>query len=493
MTYIPPKFGASTIGNTSGVTGTVNRGIVFAGGNNVTLSQNINASSATITISAANQTVQTQNLHNVTLSGNTAGAMAHISSGTLTLAGGNNITLSQNGNAVSIIGGATGGGGIALANSQTTYTSGTAHMVASGALTIASTTGQSYNFSVPNQSSLAATGIVSLSSNGNTISIGAPAFSAGMSTIGNTAGTAGMATNRVVFAGGNNITLSQSTGTGGHTITISAGAAGGGGIALANSQTTYTSGTAHMVASGALTIASTTGQSFNLSVPQTSSISATGALSIWSNGSTISMGVPAEITYSRFDPNPDILQVMGQAGQASLHIQQVQAPNFQFDRVYMPMLVSNSSNSTGSVTVSAWMGLYTRSGATLSLASSGSGSLALTHSGTVNNSTFAGIRNFSIGWTNTVQANDYWLGIVSRTTNGGNNASVSHALVSQMNSSFSGEYGVAGNATNQPKLGMGFYSATTAGMPSSIAFNQITGTAPGAIRPPIVRFISQTA
>lgn len=56
----------------------------------------------TLSLSAAAQTVQTQNLHNVTLSGNTSGAMAHISSGTMTLAGGNNITLSQNGNAVTI-------------------------------------------------------------------------------------------------------------------------------------------------------------------------------------------------------------------------------------------------------------------------------------------------------------------------------------------------------------------------------------------------------
>ena len=107
-------FGMSNLGNTSGTTGVVSGSAIryaFAGGNNVTLSQSINASSGTITISAANQTVQTQNLHNLTLSGNTSGVMAQVSSGTLTLAGGNNITLSQNGNAVSIIGAAGGGGG----------------------------------------------------------------------------------------------------------------------------------------------------------------------------------------------------------------------------------------------------------------------------------------------------------------------------------------------------------------------------------------------
>lgn len=120
MTYIPGKFGISNLGNASGTTGTVNRGVIFAGGNNITLSQSINGSLAT----------------------------------------------------VSIVGGG-GGGGIAMANSQTTYTSGTANLVGFGAMTIASTTGQSFNISVPQTSSLSATGLVSISTNGNTISIGA--------------------------------------------------------------------------------------------------------------------------------------------------------------------------------------------------------------------------------------------------------------------------------------------------------------------------------
>ena len=55
------------------------------------------------------QTVQTQNMVAVTLSGNTSGAQALISSGTMTLAGGNNITVSQNGNAVTISGPNVGG------------------------------------------------------------------------------------------------------------------------------------------------------------------------------------------------------------------------------------------------------------------------------------------------------------------------------------------------------------------------------------------------
>ncbi|MFA5004291.1 MAG: hypothetical protein WC498_03395 [Candidatus Saccharimonadales bacterium] len=234
MAYLPPLNGgrvnATIGGNTAGAGTLISSGtMLLAGGNNVTLSQAGNA----LTISAANQTVQTQNLHNLTLSGNTAGVMAQVSSGTLTLAGGNNITLSQNGNAVTISGAAGGGGGgVAIIGSDATFTSGTVGLAAAGgAITIASSSsaagGQSINFSVPATSSLAATGAVSIASAGNTISIGVPMFDAGISTGGNTSGTSGINSNGLVLAGGNNITLSQATNSNGATVTISGGGGGG--------------------------------------------------------------------------------------------------------------------------------------------------------------------------------------------------------------------------------------------------------------------------
>jgi hypothetical protein len=101
----PPQLGMSNIGNTAGTSGTVGSRLLVVGGPNVTASQSVNGQSATISLSVAAQvaqSVQTQNVHNVTLSGNTTGTLAHISSGTMTLAGGPNVTLSQSGNAVSI-------------------------------------------------------------------------------------------------------------------------------------------------------------------------------------------------------------------------------------------------------------------------------------------------------------------------------------------------------------------------------------------------------
>src|SRR6266536_5902356 len=98
---------------------------------------------------------------NATISGNTAGVGSLVSSGTLSLAGGNNITLSQNGNAITISGGAAGG-------ATNTF---------------------------------------------------------GMSNVGNTSGTSGVVSGsalQFVFAGGNNVTLSQSLNASSGTITISA-------------------------------------------------------------------------------------------------------------------------------------------------------------------------------------------------------------------------------------------------------------------------------
>ncbi len=73
--------------------------------------------------------------------------------------------------------------------------------------------------------------------------VGGAAVSVGISG-GNTAGNTGTVSNQVVFAGGNNVTLSGSTDAGGMTVTISGGAAGGaftggisGGNTLGNSGT----------------------------------------------------------------------------------------------------------------------------------------------------------------------------------------------------------------------------------------------------------------
>jgi hypothetical protein len=147
----------SNIGNTSGTTGIASGSavrFVFAGGNNITLSQSLNGASGTITISAFNASVQPEGTQTIGMSniGNTSGTTG-VATGTgvqFVFAGGNNITLSQSLNA------------------------------SSGTITIS-----------------AGNGVETI----------------GMSNLGNTSGTTGVATGsavQFVFAGGNNITLSQS-------------------------------------------------------------------------------------------------------------------------------------------------------------------------------------------------------------------------------------------------------------------------------------------
>lgn len=248
-------LGASNTGNTAGNTG-VSTGVdwVLAGSNNITISQStvgggpntlwvsganvggaqtgisgIVASDATYTsgtvtftgvgggvtvksntgqridISVAAQTVQTQNMVAVSLSGNTAGVMALVSSGTVVFAGGNNITVSQNGQSVTISGANVGGAQTGISGlivSDATYTSGTVSFSNAGNITISSSVN-------------GATQYIRLSGNAaQTTQSAIKAF--GVSNTGATAGNTGVSTGvDWVLAGSQSLTLSQSTAGGG--------------------------------------------------------------------------------------------------------------------------------------------------------------------------------------------------------------------------------------------------------------------------------------
>lgn len=211
-------IGMSNLGNTTGTSGVIsgsNLQFALAGGNNITLSQSINGSSATITISTPTQTVQTQSLVQAFYDGANS-----ISTGTIRLSNSNGMSFGINGQTIT--------GSHNGITSQTNQTVG---------LYAVSNTTQSSSVTADARSlSFAGAGVASVGATNGSVLISVPAgggggFSAGMSTGGNTSGNTGVATNQIVFAGGNNITLSQSTAAGGNTITIS-GAAGGGGGAV---------------------------------------------------------------------------------------------------------------------------------------------------------------------------------------------------------------------------------------------------------------------
>lgn len=354
------------------------------------------------------------------------------------------------------------GGGIVLANSQTTYTSGTVNLSGAGAITIQSTTGQSFQISVPATSSLSATGIVSISTNGSTVSIGASQSNQNISlyALGNTTQNSSTVLNASVLSlnGLQGITVGFSNGS----IQLSGatgGTGGGGGIVLANSQTTYTSGTAYLSGAGAITIQSTTGQSYIVSAPGSSSLSATGHASISVNGSTISIGAPSPAisgsngsftystltlgnlnnvsfytsngsvvasinaaggpTLSNFQHPENMWTSLGANGQGSLSIKRMYIPfSVTGTRVNIGMSVSaatNTSATTASANISLWMGIYTLNGSSLSLASSGSANNGFQWSqsaSSTGNTSINSMRLMSVPMNVNITPGEYWLGVV---------------------------------------------------------------------------------
>lgn len=286
-----------------------------------------------------------------------------------------------------------------------------------------------------------------------------------------------------------------------------------------------------------VTLSGTNNSQVVISAPATSSLSATGIFSISTNGGTISMGAGpmsayavgdttqgssgtmdlrsfsvrgdgvsvgvsngslvvsgnGGITRNYFNPQDAYVQVAGQQGQATMHIQPVYAPNVRYDRIAFPVVFTNATNSTGTVTLSLGLAVYTRTASTLSLSTSYSTSQAVTFSGTVNNSTYAGMRLMTMGATDTLYEGQYYIGIWSRTTTGGANCTVNQYLCSQVNSVFSGIVGAASNASAQYTRGLGHYSTTfSTDLPSSVAFSDIRGTASIVIRQPAFCLVSET-
>jgi len=215
------------------------------------------------------------------------------------------------------------------------------------------------------------------------------------------------------------------------------------------------------------------------------------------SGSVIGIVGAGEITRNGYDPfGYGAESVAGAQGAGTLYVAPMtNTPNFQFDRVIMPIQLSNASNSSNSATFSFSFGVYTRNESSISLLTSTSTSHNFSASGTVGSySLWGGLRNMTIPFTSTFTRGDYWVGIWSRTTTGGGaGMTINQMLASQPNSSYSGIYGEASNATMQPILGQGRYSVSfSTAMPDSIAFSQIQGNSSILQRPPMFSFEAGT-
>ena len=344
-----------------------------------------------------------------------------------------------------------------------------------------------------NQSALSFNGLGELTvgySNGS-IQLSVPPSSIGVSNIGNTSGNTGTYSGQAVFAGGNNITLSVGSAAGGaQTITISAPnqISTIGMYALGNttqnSSTTFNQSALSFDALGAMTWGYSNG-SIQVSAPATSSLSATGMASISVNGSTISIGA-AIPQLSFFQPlGPAQNTTVTQNGLGSVQVYPaIAAFPFSASRVDMMASVSLSALvlSTQAQTLSLYVGLYSLNGSTLSLASSGSQSYAWTNNSNGSSASLSGIRRFSAPINvNYTGGFDLFVGMMSNTTFANSNAiSLSNVVVPLgPGPQLQGLIGQTQVNSMQFVPGQGFYSASSAALPSSIGLSQISGAGSG--------------
>ena len=471
---------------------------------------------------------------------------------TLNFSDANNVTWGTSAGGIITASVAAGGGGAFTAGMSTGgNTAGTTGLVSnqllfvgSGPISLSqSVNGQSATLSIigPATSSLSATGALSASSNGSTISLGVGTVTASAASNTTQASSGTINLNGLVFAGAGGASVGISNGS-----VVISGATGGGvspaasasngsfafttlNFSNANNVTWGTSAggiiTASVAAPGAaaennnvnllgantsgnttasgstlgfsginLTLSGTNASQIVFSAPPLSSLSATGQVSISTNGSTISIGVPNQASLNHYlEAAFDREWLAAQIGNNQLFVQPMALRNnYVFEEVCIPGIFTATSNSSNSATLSLKIGIYTRNANTLSLVTSASASYAATLSGTVGSySIYGGVREFPIGLTTTLTAGNYYIGLVSRTTTGGGAGMTwSNLVASNFNSAYSGRWSSANNATNQFVLGAGSYATTTTGIPSAIGFTDINGSAAANLRPFIYKLVS---
>jgi hypothetical protein len=421
---VPAQFsgGDTTLGNTLGDTGVVTGRLVLAGGNNITLSGSTNAGSLTITVSAFNQSVQTQGILSAGMSteGNTSGSTG-LADHRLVIVGSNAIILSQS----------TAAGGsntLSIINSWSTAT--TASQV-----TTANQVG-------------ANAGRFALEGHQHA---GVPALAA--SNTGNTAGNTGTQFGTWVMAGTNNITVSESTGGAGvHTLWFSAPNVGAGNI-------TVSAGTSS-VALASLVFSNSNNVAFGL------------------NGSTITA---AALTMRYWENAVQAALNANAHNQTQLSFQRlVMAQQMTATEIdYIGHMTGSSAAASGAITVSH--ALYTMAGSTASSVSSGSLAISWTSgSDTSASSQWGGqsgtrFRTASINsWA--ITPGDYLFGFIVSTAT----SQTAHTWTFFGGSSLSiGAMAGGGNFTNY--FGEGLYTASTAAFPASLHITNINQTGGGGV------------
>lgn len=413
---------AQTQSNIQGIAGsdtTYNTGTVqFTGSNQATVKSGT-GQKVIIDVTTAAQSVQTQSIvRDVVISSNTTGTTADVTSGSLTLAGGPNITLSQaGGNAVTISGaGAGGAGGSQSHGGNTTGT--TANLPFASNIQLQG----GNNITISQSSGTNSSVVVFSAPNQTTQPVGSQNLG------GNTTGTTASLpfASNMQLKGGNNITLSQSSGTNSSIIeisgpnTVAQSVQTQNFVALSASNTLYTSGTVTLTGSNQATVKSGAGQLAVIDVKGPS-------MSYWDNQ------FPG-IGSARNDPAGfDIPQV----SYNTLSIQPLNPHEgpWMFDMtastVYIQCSFTTATTSMSARTHSMYLGIYTMVNSTqISLLNSVSTSIDGGRQSTAWNNVISGARYISIHsslWSSSpvfTQGGRYWVVHMSKSSSNSNAVSM---------------------------------------------------------------------
>jgi hypothetical protein len=114
----------------------------------------------------------------------------------------------------------------------------------------------------------------------------------------------------------------------------------------------------------------------------------------------------------------------------------------------------------------------------LSLATSGSQSYAITQTSNNSVAILTGLKGLTLPLAANMTPGNYWMGMWSSTASANANwATLSNICASQGPLTYNGLLGSSSTVTGQGAFGGGYWSATSAALPSSIAFSNMTGVA----------------
>ena len=410
-----PALGLTSLGNTGGNTGTSQGTWIFIGSNNITLSQSTSANQIhSVYISGPAAVAQTNQTIGAYMSSNTTSS---VSSGTLdarsmTFRGMGIASVGYSGGEVVIS--VPAGGGVVVSNA----------IQAVGSATGSGT----------NTSRFAADDHVH-----------AGVFSMGVSDIGNTSGDTSVGPGRIVFAGGNNITLSQATAAGKlMTVTISG-----------------------------------------------PNVAAAPTLSYWDNlpwGDTVSGGIGGVA----FTASHKSLWVNAMHG-----LDQCFPGDLTASTMYLNFSLSGSTATMSTpFTSHFYVGVYTRNASSLSLLNSASASFGNAAAATNNSTSVAGQRFLSFHssqWSSEPVfrfGSQYWLAWFWSSSSRLNQTGSMLGFFRYSTVQRAGTIGVNATATATSQGWApfyGIYTATTGGLPASIGSEQLAKiTAQGGFVPHVI-------